>query len=52
MKCGFTIDKKASTKSEIELQIIFMTQLVEAGAVSADILETFELTNKWEAEDK
>ena len=52
LKAGFTIDKKLSTKSEIELQIIFMSQLVEAGVVSFDILETFERTNKWEAEDK
>jgi hypothetical protein len=53
LKVGFTIDRKESSKTEIELQIILINQLIEAGCVDPDILESFEMTNSWEApEDK
>ena len=52
LKVGFTIDRKESSKTETELQIIFMKQLIDAGAVDPGIMESFMDTNSWEAPDK
>lgn len=52
LKVGFTIDRKESSKTETELQIILMQQLIEAGAVDPGIIESFGDTNSWEAPDK
>lgn len=52
LKVGFTIDRKASSKSEVELQIILMQQLIEAGVVDPGLIESFKKTSSWEAEDE
>jgi hypothetical protein len=52
LKVGFTIDRKESSKTETELQIILMKQLIEAGAVDSEIMETFMATNSWEAQEE
>lgn len=52
LKVGFTIDRKASSKSEVELQIILIQQLIEAGVVDPGLIESFKKTSSWEAEDE
>lgn len=52
LKVGFTIDRKASSKTEVELQVILMKQLIEAGVVDPGIIESFRKTSSWEAQDE
>ena len=51
LKVGFTVDRKENKKTERELQIILIEQLIEAGAVDPEVLVTFGDTGSWEAQD-
>ena len=57
LNVGFTIDKKNSSKTELELQVIFMKELTAAGVVKESVVEDFERETReggtvtWEAKD-
>ena len=48
---AFTVDRKLTTKTETELQIIFMSELAKHGAVDWDCIDQFERESTWEAQD-
>lgn len=48
---AFSVDRKLTTKTEVELQIIFMSELAKHGAVDWASIDQFEKINTWEQMD-
>ena len=48
---AFSVDKKMTTKTEAELQIIFISELAKHNVVDWGVIDQFEADNTWEATD-
>jgi hypothetical protein len=48
---AFSVDRKLTTKTEVELQVIFMSELAKHNVVDWDVIDQFERENIWEAQE-